>query len=366
MNVLYDYQIFLFQKYGGVSRYIYEISRRIKMLEGFDANILSPIYRNQYLLEGETKDLILGFYLDLPKVYRWGEPINRCIFQTFARHCKADILHKTTFSPYAPLPNLKTVVTVHDMIPELFSDFFDDPSKEVQVHQKAKSVLQAEHVICVSENTKKDLVNILNVDPSKISVIHHGFSWRPVLPISPSLIPDRPYILYVGTRGGYKNFSSLLRAFGSTKSIRKNFLLICFGGGKLSKCEFDFMYEIGLSEANVKQVSGNDNYLSHLFLNASLFIYPSLYEGFGLPLLEAMGLNCPIACSNSSSMPEVAGDAADYFDPHAFESISSSMESILLSSEKSSKLVESGKSRIKLFSWEKATEKTSEVYASIL
>ena len=100
--------------------------------------------------------------------------------------------------------------------------------------------------------------------------------------------------------------------------------------------------------------------------SASIFVYPSLYEGFGIPLLEAMALDCPIACSNTSSLPEVVGNAAEFFNPQQPDSMTNAIENVLFSSDKSTELVKLAREQVKKFSWEKTAKETKEVYLSLL
>ncbi|NES07420.1 MAG: glycosyltransferase family 4 protein, partial [Okeania sp. SIO2F4] len=146
---------------------------------------------------------------------------------------------------------------------------------------------------------------------------------------------------------------------------KKNFNLVCFGGGYLSKAELKLIQELGLSPEKIFQVSGNDTTLANFDRSASIFVYPSLYEGFGIPLLEAMSLDCPIACSNTSSLPEVVDNAAEFFDPEQPESMTNAMENVLFSSDKSTELVKQAREQLKNFSWEKATKETKKVYLSL-
>ncbi|MEM2154884.1 MAG: glycosyltransferase family 1 protein, partial [Nitrososphaeria archaeon] len=147
--------------------------------------------------------------------------------------------------------------------------------------------------------------------------------------------------------------------------IKHDFKIVCFGGGLFSAEEIDLMIKLGLSEDQVIQISGDDKTLAHLYRNAAVFVYPSLYEGFGIPLLEAMSLGCPVICSNTSSFPEVAGNAAEFFDPYEADSIAVALENVLYSSEKSKHLVNLGYERVKNFSWEKCADETRSIYLSL-
>ena len=117
---------------------------------------------------------------------------------------------------------------------------------------------------------------------------------------------------------------------------------------------------------NVKAVNGDDAKLANYYRNASLFVYPSLYEGFGIPPLEAMGYGCPVVCSNTSSIPEVVGDAAILFDPYSLDSISNAIETVLTNNHLRSSLISRGFEQIQKFSWKKCADETLDVYKKVL
>jgi glycosyltransferase involved in cell wall biosynthesis len=140
---------------------------------------------------------------------------------------------------------------------------------------------------------------------------------------------------------------------------------VAFGGGHFSAEEIKLIDETGLGNS-VKQVSGNDERLASFYQNAAAFVYPSFYEGFGLPPLEAMAQQCPVISSNTSSMPEVIGDAGEFFDPHSKMEMRSAIERVIFSSAKRALLVERGKTRLAEFSWAKCAAQTGHVYSAAL
>jgi glycosyltransferase involved in cell wall biosynthesis len=247
-----------------------------------------------------------------------------------------------------------------EKFPEIFGQIF---STEV----KRQCVQRADHIICVSEHTKRDLIEIFDVDASKVSVIYLGssFQFDDLVNLPNPPITD-PYLLYVGSRSGCKNFDRLLKAYAMSERLKTGFKLVCFGGDPLNKEELNLAHQLGLTETNILRFTGNDWILASLYQNAAAFIYPSLYEGFGIPLLEAMSLNCPIVCSNVSSLPEVAGNAAEYFNPYEPESMMTAIEKVVYSPNWAGELVKLGEKRIQQFSWQTCAKKTCEVYLSLL
>ncbi|NQW93661.1 MAG: glycosyltransferase family 4 protein, partial [Polaromonas sp.] len=226
------------------------------------------------------------------------------------------------------------------------------------------------HVICVSESTRRDAIDILGLSPEKITVVHHGFALMSIgggkaVEISSQAIV-RPFLLYVGHRGGYKNFLGLLEAYASSKALTGSFDLVCFGGGPLQADEVQAVHRLGLPEGKVLQLTGSDEILSSLYRTASAFIYPSLYEGFGIPPLEAMAHDCPVICSQTSSIPEVVGNAGEYFDPEDVESMRGAIERVMNSEALRNTLTLNGRERLKQFSWDRCAAETYDIYKKLL
>jgi glycosyltransferase involved in cell wall biosynthesis len=204
------------------------------------------------------------------------------------------------------------------------------------------------------------------VDESKIHVIHHGdsFSGSAARPMLHADLPDK-YILFVGLRGGYKNFAFFVESIAELFSHGKDLNLVCIGGGAFTPAESALFGRLGISK-RVRQHSASDEALAGYYRQAALFVFPSLYEGFGIPILEAFGTGCPMAVSRSSSLPEVAGDAVVYFDPRDSQSILSAVKALLHDQELRERMKRLGSERLKLFDWATAALKTREVYRGIL
>ena len=141
--------------------------------------------------------------------------------------------------------------------------------------------------------------------------------------------------------------------------------VVCVGGGVFSKVEIDEFSNLGVLQ-KVLRFDLCDEELACSYNNAQLFVFPSLYEGFGIPILEAFECRCPIACSNTSSLPEVAGDAAAYFDPYDVGSIHSTIEKLLYNKELALAFIEKGENRLKQFSFEKTAKETLRIYKELL
>ncbi len=367
ITVVYDYQIFSWQQYGGISRYFYETANRIAGLDSTHVEICSPVYVTSYF------DAVGSLHprgVKIPHLSHSGRIIGACnaILSRFLvkNRTDVDIFHETYYSGIDNCPSsAKRIITVCDMTHEKFPQNFLKRDKTAEI--KARAVKRADHVICISESTKKDLMAMQNVPEEKISVVYLGCSLA--LSNQPFANPSlcrQPYILYVGVRGGYKNFDRMLRAYAASARLKDQFSLVCFGGGPFNADEQAIISTLGLTPDSVVQMSGSDDLLAQLYANAALFVCPSLYEGFGIPPLEAMAFGCPVACSNTSSLPEVVGDAAELFDPTDIAAMGLAMEKVVLSAERSRQLVALGQARIKLFSWEKCAADTLAVYKKVL
>jgi glycosyltransferase involved in cell wall biosynthesis len=365
VRIAYDHQIFASQKYGGISRYIFELADKIASTPDTEVGIISPLYVNAYLAAASSDLQVIGWKMSMiRRTGRIRRAINQLLVPSMMARFQPDIVHETYYSARRVAPvGGKVVLTVHDMIHERFPECFS--AQDTTSKQKAMAVERADHLICVSEQTRKDLIELLNVDPAKTTVVHHGFS------LTKSLTDEgpgsgRPYLLYVGSRGGYKNFEALLRAYAAKPTWQRDYDLVTFGGGALTIQERSLMEHLGIRTDQVRQVGGDDAVLAGLYQQAALFVYPSLYEGFGIPPLEAMSFDCPVVCSNVSSIPEVVGDAAELFDPSSSEALGGAIERVLSDAILRQALVMRGRERVKLFSWEKCAEQTLDVYRRLL
>lgn len=369
MNIAYDSQIFCAQKYGGISRYFCEIATRISRFPATQVTIVAPMAVCAYL-QNMPSDIVSGFKAPEIKRFRFARrALGVMIGDLMLRAKVPDLIHETYFFPYRLGPKrARRVITIHDLIQEKFASNFPNAGK--MLSYKAKAAERADHVICVSESTRRDAIEILGLSPDKITVVYHGFALMGTeggdgTGVSSQVIA-RPYLLYVGHRGGYKNFLGLLDAYASSKALVDSFNLVCFGGGPLQVDELQAIRRLGLPEGKILQLTGSDELLAGLYGKASAFVYPSLYEGFGIPPLEAMAHDCPVICSQTSSIPEVVGNAGEYFDPGDVESIRGAIERVMNSEAHRNSLIQNGRERLKLFSWDRCAEETYDIYKKLL
>lgn len=260
-------------------------------------------------------------------------------------------------SSYYRLPDSKmtTVTTVHDFT---YERFVTGPRRWLHSRQKFSAIRGSQAIICVSENTRRDLLHFLpDIAPERVHVVHNGVgdTFFPLAARAENAA-ERPYVLFVGARGGYKNFALVIRALARIPDLG----LVCVGGGPLTKDESTlvnqhlfgrFQHRSGISE----QV------LNELYNHAHSLVYPSAYEGFGIPVLEAMRAGCPVVAFNGSSIPEVAGDAALLIDQLTADALVDAMTK-LESASLRTELRQQGLERAKNFSWQRTFEQTMQVY----
>ncbi|NRA15616.1 MAG: glycosyltransferase family 4 protein [Oceanospirillaceae bacterium] len=362
MKVGFDHQIFSIQKYGGISRYFVELINHLADQNDtdLDLSICCPLYRNAYLKKLRRSVHLYGAktpnILYTRKVLR---SLNSLLVPTLLEVLKPDVIHETYYTSKAVGPKqAKRVITVYDMIHELFPDHF--PKGDRTTEYKKLAIERADHIICISNNTRNDVINLLNVNPNKVSVIYLGHDSQGTKSKA-SATPNKPYLLYVGVRDSYKNFNRLIKAYAVNKRVNSEYNFVAFGGGAMTRQECNLIQELGLSE-KVIWTSGDDALLTTYYQHASLFVYPSLYEGFGIPPLEAMSSGCVVACSSTSSIPEVVGDSVFYFDPYSVNSMSVSIENALSDVNLRNSAIEEGYKRVSMFSWEKCARETHRVY----
>ncbi len=364
MKILYDHQTFTLQKYGGISRYFYEM---IKYLSANSSDVGVALYfsNNHYISDNNT---IKHFKFLKQYEFRGKQRLNMFVNKLYSIYIVKqqifDIFHPTYYDTYFLdyIKNKPFVVTVYDMIHEKFEDNF---AKNDKTSQNKKVLCQkADKIIAISQSTKNDLIEIFDIEASKIEVVYLANS----LAIKDNILDDdilpEKYILFVGSRGVYKNFVRFIEGVSKILNNDKNLSIICAGGSKFNSDEIKLFTELNINK-QIFQYTLDDDKLSLFYKQAELFVFPSLYEGFGIPVLEAFACDCPLVCSNTSSLPEIASGGAEYFDPYDSSSISTAIMNVLNSDEKKQILKQNGKNRLKSFSWEKTAEDTKKIYESI-
>lgn len=368
MRVLFDHQIFSHQRFGGASRYFHELMNVFDQRgePAFDLGVMrSP---NQYLRDaryyrGRTSD-------------RAGMAAR---FTTYARNELAtrlaarrnpDVFHATFYIPATvrAARRSKLVITVLDMIPERFPEYF--PATGLYGRFVTRRWIEGKRLLCeradailaISEHTKADVVSFYGIDPARITVTHLGNRLADSGDAAaPAGFPAR-YVLFVGTRNTYKNFGVVLEAIATLDDPAIG--LACVGGGAFDAGERAQIERLGLA-ARVVQRDVADSELAACYAHALAFVFPSRYEGFGIPILEAFACGCPALLANASCFPEIAGDAARYFDPDDATALGSALAEVIADRAVAEALRAKGRDRARAFTWEATARRTADVYRKV-
>ena len=360
MKVLFDHQLFSYQRYGGASKYFAMLLNAMPR-EMWDTTTLFS--NNEYV---RNLNLFKTLHF-LPNLYFKGQgrimhELNKPYSKYRLRKHNYDVFHETHFETYClkEIGDKPMVMTYHDV-----NYITINPNPELVELQK-KSITRANAVIAISENTKKDILKYFDIDERKIHVVYHGIPqiFEPTETLSNSEKFDFPYILYVGTRGKHKNFQPFIKAFAEIHKFHPEVRMVCTAW-PFSKEENELFKTLNILDSMV-QLNADELSMNYLYQHALLFVFPSLYEGFGMPLLEAMLNRCPIASSNSSCLAEVGGEAVEYFDPNDTDSMISCVSKLIENEELRRSLIKRGCERVRAFTWEQCADKHIKVYRSLI
>lgn len=357
MRVALDQQIFALQPFGGISRLFYEKASAFVRDSSLGVSVEplnSPVI-NEYLLGDPELSQALGATRS-PGAYM-------ALARYFVRRHRTtsvDVVHHTFYLPrgLGGHTGAKRVVTIYDMIPELLPqtrrrmDFLTEKHKYVQ---------RADHVVCISESTRNDLLRIypdIHV-PVTIAYPGVGSQFNPKAPTSPGL--PEPYVLHVGNRGSYKDGETLLRAFAQVAKEFSEVTLFLVGGGPLTKSERELSASLGIVDRIVQHLI-HDRDMPSVYAQALVTVFPSRYEGFGLPAVEALACGCPLVLADTSSLPEVGGEAAHYFPPGDDLALAEILRSLLGSESLRTSLRSIGFEQAAKFTWHGYAEANARAY----
>ena len=364
MKIAVNYSIFYQQRFGGISNYFFNLYKKL-ILKNIDCRLFAPLHQNHYLKELD-KNKISGIYFpNFPSIINpIIDQINYRISNSQIKKYNPDILHLSYYDQEKKYEFFKgkKVCTVYDTISERLPKFFTNNKKLFD--EKYETMKNCDHILSISETTKKDLIEIFGINPNKISVtlLASSFSNNDVSSNSEKEYED--CILFVGSRRGYKNFNGLLESFSISTKLRNNFKLICYGGEKYSNYDKNLISKFNLDK-NVYFFDDRTHNLKHLYLNVKCLVIPSLYEGFGLPLIEAMSLRCPVISSNKGSLTEVGGQECNYFNPYDLEEMREKLENFLFSNSMLNNAITYGIKRSKQFSWDSCANNTMKVFEKL-
>lgn len=373
IKILFDPQIFNEQKFGGISRVYTELFIQFNKIAEIqiDCSLFytenihyqeSPMFSDSF----QKRNNILLKMSKILRPYRPKKLIRKNTEKTIEllKAQEFDLYIPTYYDPYFLdyLGDKPFVLTVHDMIHELFPQYFG-PDK-ITIPSKKRLINQATKIIAISHSTKKDILAFYpHIDPSKIEVVYLGHSAKPEAEIQPDL-PEK-YILFVGNRSFYKNFRFFLKAIAPVLKLHPDTQLLCAGGNGFSPEEIEWIAALNVS-GQVIQQNFRDDELTNYYKKALFFVFPSAYEGFGIPVLESMASGCPIILTNYSSFPEVAGDAALYYELDNPRDLADKITLLLEDPQLRESLRIKGLDQAKKFSWEKMAKGYLNIYKKVI
>ncbi|MCF0183385.1 MAG: glycosyltransferase family 4 protein [Bacteroidaceae bacterium] len=384
VKVLIGNEAFDAQTHGGVTRCFCELMRRMPSSVETQVGVLTT--ENVYLRQMGVPSLderLAQMPLYSPslrklfyKIYKRGVGI-RC-HQPFAGkrtspnaiyNCYLvgrqdyDVYHPTFFDQrfLRHIGRKPFVLTVHDMIVELFRDKYVRSDNQ-QIVDKAALIPLASHIVAVSECTKRDLMDLFHVPEERITVIYHGSDEQPTTFGLQSPI-DAPYLLYVGQRYENKQFDRFVEGSADFLRAHPEVKVVCTSVG-FNKEELALLDRLHLKDRFVHRFVADDSELMSLYHHALAFVYPSLYEGFGIPILEAYQAACPVMLNHASCFPEIAGDAAIYFhlDGEHSDLTESLTQMYAMTADERKTLIDKQRERLSRFSWQRSAEQLAEVY----
>lgn len=384
MKVLYDFPAFE-QKYGGVSNCFVELIANLPsewkwelgviettnyhLLEkGILPNVRKPRLSYDNFIRKENfkgKYQLYQFLSNHIPFFLSSTRRNKQLSIQLLKKGDFDIFHSTYFDDYfLPYLNGKPfAITIHDMVPEIYCPNNHIYAKDIC--KKKKLAEKADLIIAVSENTKKDILRFYpNLNPSKIKVVYHGYPVKSCLSQVKNNTFSKPYFLFVGKRNGYKNFQYTLQEFAAFIKQGYDYQLVCTGAG-FNQEEKKLIYNLQLTERVVQKFVSEEE-LMCLYRNATAFVYPSSYEGFGIPILEAYSESCPVLLSKLSCFPEIGGDAAFYFDLKANDLCNLFIRVSELSKQEKLIIINKMAQRLSMFSWKNSALQLSEYYKEII
>ncbi|MCX5803915.1 MAG: glycosyltransferase family 1 protein [Proteobacteria bacterium] len=366
----------LLTKLTGVGVYTLELSKKLLQPKGLHEYIFYYGYASSKLFtfSGSRKSEVVQVTKKIFKNIPCGRRIIKNIFNNI-RLRDVDLYFEPNFIPNIKIKTRATVTTVHDFsftvrewTPKDRYEFFNE--------NFFKEIYKSHIIISPSEFIKKEVLDKLTFPEERVVTIHHGIDhavfnqnhtdYAGQNSLRGNIKKLGNYLLFVGTIQPRKNLKGLIHAYTLLPApFQKDFKLLLVGFEGWNHKDIN---ETIMKNKNIHvfdSVSNNDE-LAELYRSASLFVFPSFYEGFGFPPLEAMACGCPVVVSNTSSLPEVCGDAAYYIDSHNVESIANGILRVTEDENLRKKLIQKGLERVKLFTWETSAQKHREVFERAL
>lgn len=368
--IYFDGIIYSWQKGGGVYRYFQKLISFVSD-KGIDSTLLlQRPFRG--VPHEQSKNLRLkeiGTSL-LPR--KLASPLNKALIESFVKNISKGIFHSTYYTTYDNL-RMPQVVTVHDMTHEKFPRFYDNAGARRLIKRKKLCIDRADAIICVSNATKTALLETYKVPEAKISVIHHGvddffnteYDKRAIEGLASAKGLTQPFILFVGNRSHYKNFDFFARSFASW-GRRGDFQMAVAGGGDFTPAERTLLAELGITSQVRHLGYVSEEELKALYCTCAAFVFPSLDEGFGLPILEAICCGARVVASNIEAFREIGLGIPFFFDPKNTESLATTLDrAISLPEISADEASQNARAVRETFTWEKSLGSMLKIYESL-
>ena len=368
VHVLFDDEIFSIQAYGGISRYFTELIGGLAAVADMDVRLPFDLTVNKYIAASpQFRGRMLAGGRRVPGGRTFTRMVNRRAVNRALGRGDYDLVHATLYDPTlsSRIGRAKLVITVHDMVPEVMPEAVGGIGRLFSQF-KEMLIRQADGVIAVSATTAADIARLTRRPVETISVIHHGISdemrWKPELGPGPAL-PER-FFLFVGQRRAYKNFAAVAPALADVLRSDPELAVVCFGGSPFLEQE-TAPFEAAGVRSRLIAVSGGDQALASVYARALALVYPSSYEGFGLPILEAMINRCPVLVQRLSCIPEIAGDAALYFDAARQDETRELLGRVARDAALRRHFADAGVRRAASFTWQRCADQHAALYRSL-
>jgi len=377
MKVYFDGIIYSWQKTGGIVRYFNELMPRVAAADNTEAElVLREPHFNSYPKTAKLRARAVKHYpfvngaVSLKYFRKILSPVNKYFMGRYFGGVRQGVFHSTYYTTYKSL-RVPQVLTVHDMIYEKLPAFFSDSASRRFVRNKKACIDAADSIICISEATKKDLLSIYNIPGNKVSVVHLGLSKSFYMVGDEGLKRcflkekniNRPYLLFVGHRLTYKNFIFFINTYAKWKN-RGDFLLVLAGGFPFSGSESKLIHSLGLSGSVMRFERVSEEDLVLFYNCAQGFVFPSLYEGFGLPLVEALACGVKVLASDIPAFREIAGSLPVYFNPEDEGSLLGGLDAMITIGSRQDAAIISDKVKAK-YNWDNTAGQILDVYRSL-
>lgn len=365
VNVLYDLQAYSFSPHGGVARIFDELLTRFSQRPDFSGTLFpsAPPRRSP----PQARNLKVKAFPSIPVLRHLLRPVEAAYWNAQ----RLDLQHPTFYPPEDRWPKLPAVVHVYDLIHETIALADDMPDHAAFLAIKKRWLQRAQRIVCISQATRDELLRLYDLDEKIVRVVplacgpafrrlDEAEAKRLAAPVLKGV--EGPFMLYIGSRQRYKNFHRLLHAFAAWSRFRDVALVVVGGRPNASDAA---ALDLSGAARNVHFVGhADDEALNALYNRARFFVYPSLCEGFGIPLLEAMAAGCPIAASDLPVFREIAGGGPDYFDPLSADSMHAAFDRALARREDSN-FQRQPPAPTRDFRWERCAEETWNLYREI-